>query len=279
MVLELDSGDDSVKSNRPKSPRNRNKVLIGASSVVSLFGIGSTLASTITLNSGGVEFGQGVAKTVACDHDGFNITPVTYFDNTNKVFRIEHFAITGLDLTPVGTGFSDGGYSTQADAIAAHPGEYFKSGTWQPTCDGVALDFKLYTNSSGNPIYTSGYLTSSSDPLNTPLLWSQWFNNDGTFLLAGNSDAVVQISTTDSNYNVGANNIKSDSSSYNIALAIILRNFVIPSDHPENSSFNIETNYSDTESGTMLASEISAITVESMQTMPFGDYYQNYSLL
>ena len=280
MVLELGSGDDSVKSNRPKSPRNRNKVLIGASSVVSLFGIGSTLASNITLNSGGVEFGQGVAKTVACDHNGFNITPVTYFDNTNKVFRIKHFRVTGLDLTPVGTGYSAGGYSTQADAIAAHPGEYYDGSNWQPTCDGVVLDFKLYTSSSGNPIYTSGYVTNlltsgtstSSDQLKTPLLWTQYLNSDGSYQEEGNSDAAIQISSTQHEDNYGSNVLTSDSStSYYWATGIRPVNIVIPSDHPENSSFNIETNYDDNQSGTMLASEISAITVESMQSMPNSD--------
>jgi hypothetical protein len=165
-----------------KKSKLRRNVLI-AGSAVGLVGIGSTLAANISLNGGNnVEFGQGVARTTSCDADGFTINPVTSYDNERSIWRLDRVDITGLNLTPVGTGFQEAGYSTQADAKAAHPGEYYDNGTWKRTCDGVVLDFKAYTDDVNFwPSTREGYSNGTSNDIATPLAWAQWNgrqNND-----------------------------------------------------------------------------------------------------
>jgi len=151
MTLNLESfGDQSKKKNKTKY-----KAALGVGSAVSLFGIGSTLAANISLNSGtsgAVEFGQGVVTTAACDQDGFTITPVTYFDNQDEIFKVDYVQVSGVNLTPEGFGWDDSDlgstYANQAAAKAARPGKYYDAttSTWKNTCDGVVLDFKAYTD-------------------------------------------------------------------------------------------------------------------------------------
>ena len=145
MTLNFESFDERSKM----KSKTKYKAALGVGSAVSLFGIGSTLAANITLSGdNNVEFGQGVVTTAACDEDGFTITPVTYFDNQDEIFKVDYVQVSGVNLTPEGAGYAAGGYSTQSDAKAARPGKYYDSitRTWKNTCDGVVLDFKAYTD-------------------------------------------------------------------------------------------------------------------------------------
>jgi hypothetical protein len=169
MTLNLESFDESPK----KKSKTKYKAALGVGSVVSLFGIGSTLAANISLNGGGnVEFGQGVATTAACDEDGFSITPVTRYDNEYSFFRVDYVQISGVDLTPEGTGFIAGGYLSQDAAREAHPGQYYDGTDWKNTCDGVVLDFKAYTDDV-NFINRTVIDTASQADLQNPIAWRQ----------------------------------------------------------------------------------------------------------
>ena len=65
-LLNLDSGDEAAPPNKKKS--KWLKIGIGLSALVLIPTIGSTLAGSISINAGsGVEFGQGVVSTAACD--------------------------------------------------------------------------------------------------------------------------------------------------------------------------------------------------------------------
>ena len=65
-LLNLDSGDEAATPNKKKS--KWLKIGIGLSALVLIPTIGSTLAGSISINAGsGVEFGQGVVSTAACD--------------------------------------------------------------------------------------------------------------------------------------------------------------------------------------------------------------------
>jgi hypothetical protein len=60
------------------------KLVLGIGALVGTIALGSTLAASINLNSGGpVEFGQGVTQTVACDSDGITLTPESTFVNSS----------------------------------------------------------------------------------------------------------------------------------------------------------------------------------------------------
>ena len=203
MTLNLDAFGDSPK----KKSKTKYKAALGVGSVVSLFGIGSTLAANISLNGGGnVEFGQGVATTAACDEDGFNVTPVTSYDNAHSVFRVDYVQVSGIDLTPEGTGYEISGSGVtdqnndatvdQSDAKEQFPGQYYDGAAWKRTCDNVVLDFKAYTNDAQFAKYTvDGY--NATDPTDTtsPLMWAQRFTNDSSELAYSGPYRTAEISS------------------------------------------------------------------------------------
>ena len=79
-LLDLNSGKGS--SSRMK---RGVKLWIGAGLVAAVVGIGSTLASNITLNSGNTtEFGQGVAQTIYCGGSSADVmvTPISSYVNS-----------------------------------------------------------------------------------------------------------------------------------------------------------------------------------------------------
>ena len=86
----------SLSSGGSTSPKKSNKfrAFIGVGLIAASIGIGSTLAANISINAGPVEFGQGVAQTVACSGDeSVIVTPASSFSNEgadiNTVFT-EH---------------------------------------------------------------------------------------------------------------------------------------------------------------------------------------------
>jgi hypothetical protein len=69
-------------------PSGRNfgkpfRVVLGIGALAAVVAVASTLAANININSGPVEFGQGVAQTTACD-DSITVTPRTQFINTSS---------------------------------------------------------------------------------------------------------------------------------------------------------------------------------------------------
>jgi hypothetical protein len=273
MTLRLDAFDASSK----KKSNTKYKAALGVGSVVSLFGIGSTLAANISLNGGGnVEFGQGVATTAACDEDGFTITPVTRFDNSDEIFKVDYVQVSGVNLTAEGTGWNDGdlidlNFTSQADAKEAFPGQYYDGNEWKKTCDGVVLDFKAYTD---DVLFLDrtviGEPGSGEGSLQDPIGWyqdpsSEKYNlapgfalvvditDEGNFSsnYAGKNWAVAPADDgTDDSWTMGFENVELG-------------------DDPEQSSFQfyVGGSYNDTN-----AASISKITVQSMKTFP-SSYY------
>ena len=83
---------------------------------VALFGVvavlGSTLAANITLNSGTLEFGQGVAVTTACDPDGIKATPKAVFSNSTGAgqYNFASIALSGIHNDCAGDTFTINAY-------------------------------------------------------------------------------------------------------------------------------------------------------------------------
>ena len=69
-------------SSRPaRKQSSSSKAMLGLAGIAAVALLGSTLAANISLNGGtGVEFGQGVALTTACD-DSITTTPTAQFAN------------------------------------------------------------------------------------------------------------------------------------------------------------------------------------------------------
>ncbi len=245
-----------------KKSKVRRNVLL-ASGAVGLVGIGSTLAANISLNGGNnVEFGQGVAKTTACDADGFTINPVTSYDNQQSIWRLDRVEVTGLNLTPVGTGYSSAGYSTQDEAKTAHPGEYYDNG-WKRTCDGVVLDFKAYTDDINYWSYTRDGYYNGTNGNATPVGWAQLDGQDNN---VGNFGFSVIFDTSDDNTGELTNWAVGDSDTYGYANMTYPQN--LNHGDPTNSSFSFRS-YNDRKPD---SASISKIAVSSMATFP-ANYY------
>ena len=276
MVLEFPPSDDQPVDRLPAS-KLKYKVVVGVGGLAGLFGIGSTLAANISLNNGGaVEFGQGVAQTSACDEDGFKVTPITSYDNANSIFRLDKVQVSGLNLTPVGTGFSDGGFATIEEARAAHPGEYFDGG-WKKTCDGVVLDFKAYTNNPDYANYTeSNYIDKTGTSISSPVMWSQLNGQAAAWESTRNSGFAYVFDSTnnDENYASGSasgsrrNRTGDYSSDISRMRVRDKRNFF--TDH---SSFWFGSRSTDWRPN---AATISKITVQSMKYFPINYMDMNY---
>jgi hypothetical protein len=80
--------------------RSSTKGLLAIAGFAAVAVLGSTLAASITLNSGNtLEFGQGIATTAACDTDGLQLIPRASFTNaagTGGVFSLSTVSFTGV---------------------------------------------------------------------------------------------------------------------------------------------------------------------------------------
>ena len=72
---------DSAPQKRTGQKKSSTRGLLAVAGFAAIAVLGSTLAANISLNSGSLEFGQGVAVTSACDSDGITATPKAVFSN------------------------------------------------------------------------------------------------------------------------------------------------------------------------------------------------------
>jgi hypothetical protein len=120
----LNLGDGFEDSESTPRPRNKKKVfaVVGITLIAATIGIGTTLASNITLNNGqNVEFGQGVSQTVACETSGagITVTPLSSFDNNAGYFNGSSYEGV-FSLSQIGLSSID----------AACKADYFKISVW-----------------------------------------------------------------------------------------------------------------------------------------------------
>jgi len=87
-------------------PSGRNfgkpfKVILGIGALAAVVAVASTLAANININSGPVEFGQGVAQTTACD-DQITVTPYSTFinDSSTGTHKLTTVKVSGIDSSP-----------------------------------------------------------------------------------------------------------------------------------------------------------------------------------
>ena len=104
-------------------PSGRNfgkpfKVVLGIGALAAVVAIASTLAANISINSGPVEFGQGVAQTTACD-DSIMVAPRSTFINTSNS------ETSTLRSFPVGATGPDAIIVLPADREFFYPGMQF----------------------------------------------------------------------------------------------------------------------------------------------------------
>ncbi len=94
--MEILKFENSSRPVRKKS--SSSKAILGLAGIAAVALLGSTLAANISLNSGnGVEFGQGVALTTACDNS-ITSTPAATFANAEGggTFNFSTVAFSGI---------------------------------------------------------------------------------------------------------------------------------------------------------------------------------------
>jgi hypothetical protein len=86
----------------PKKKKNKSlKVMLGIAALVAVPVVGTTLAASITVNSGtAVQFGQGVVQATACDSE-VTVTAGSAFTNASTAgsFGLTTVTISGIDST------------------------------------------------------------------------------------------------------------------------------------------------------------------------------------
>ena len=105
-ILSFEGGSTPARKKRSLG------LVIGAAIVAGISVFGSTLASSVTIGSGPVTFGQGSVQAVACD-SSITVTPEASFANTtgNGSFALGAITISDLDnaTTNTTTGAGCGG--------------------------------------------------------------------------------------------------------------------------------------------------------------------------
>ena len=104
--MEILKFENSSRPVRKKS--SSSKVMLGLAGIAAVALLGSTLAANISLNSGaGVEFGQGVALTTACDSE-ITSTPTATFANAEGggTFNFSTVAFSNVSSACLGKTFT-----------------------------------------------------------------------------------------------------------------------------------------------------------------------------
>ena len=118
-LLNLDSGDEAATPNKKKS--KWLKIGIGLSALVLIPTIGSTLAGSISINAGsGVEFGQGVVDTAACD-SAISVAPTSTLNpggGSTPFFEILAIRVSLVSSTCDGKTFRISAYDSSGVAVA-----------------------------------------------------------------------------------------------------------------------------------------------------------------
>jgi hypothetical protein len=130
-ILNLDGGGS-------RGPRfGRPKIWLGIAIIAGVLGIGSTLASTITLNSGTpTEFGQGATRTVYCggSQESLTITPIAGYSNAAYVPQL--------------------GEAADSDTATAYAGSFvmsgFKVSDIPEKCSNIDFIISAYGNGTGS---------------------------------------------------------------------------------------------------------------------------------
>ena len=95
------AGDENIPPRLKSRKKTKLKIAAGIGSLAAITGLGSTLAASISLNSGQpVEFGQGVATTAACNgEEDITFTPNSTYLSEQSIFVLESFTLSNIDMS------------------------------------------------------------------------------------------------------------------------------------------------------------------------------------
>jgi hypothetical protein len=164
-------------------PSGRNfgkplKVVLGIGALAAVVAVASTLAANININSGPVEFGQGVAQTTACSGDTqIIVTPQSNFVNSESSTS---FSFTGVSISNIpeeclGVDFKISAYGESGGALrligeCAYDGtapviRFIGEGSYQTSASEVDMDLDIFNRSeSGFSLAWDDFTDSNDQP-------------------------------------------------------------------------------------------------------------------
>jgi len=113
--------DFESSSPAPKAGKKSLKLVLGIGALAGVIALGSALAASINLNSNNpVEFGQGVAQTVACSgNDSILVTPTSRFINADSAgdFYFTSVTLSSIPSSCNGVDFTITAYDEGGDSL------------------------------------------------------------------------------------------------------------------------------------------------------------------
>ena len=191
----LNLGGNSEESVAAPASRSKKKVfaVVGITLIAATIGIGTTLASNITLNNNAnVEFGQGVAQTVACEtyEAGITVTPLSSFENSAGYFNGSTYE-GQFSLSQIGLDSID----------AACQADYFKISVYDSSSSRPLANFVI--NYSGTWGLADAALPDNSQPdinaWDIPVVHNV---SDSSFYVTPNSDATKDAVLSNNVYKI-----------------------------------------------------------------------------
>jgi len=105
--LNIHPEEEAVMPKKKKKQNKTLKVLLGIGVLVAIPVIGTTLAASITVNTGGsVNFGQGSATAAACD-SALTVSATSAY--ASSTFQVKTISVSGIDLKESGGTDNSGG--------------------------------------------------------------------------------------------------------------------------------------------------------------------------
>lgn len=156
----LNLGDASQPSVQKSLLGRYKKIGLGVALIAFVATLSTTLAGTITINSGtsgnnSVTFGQGVATTASCD-DQINLSPTsTYTDDqdNHQAFHLDNLTISDIAASCLNKRLLLSIYDLNGSKINSDP---------------IAVDYTYDSNSEAN-VFTEPYVTSCTE---WPIPWN-----------------------------------------------------------------------------------------------------------
>lgn len=143
--------DQPVEADETPKKKSRKGIFIGVAILALVPVVGSTYAASITVNSGGIEFGQGTSAVTACDST-INTALESTWDNSGSKFLVSKVTLSDVNTATKASGVGCNGETLTVKLLQT---------------DGTVLDTIVMTivNTSGSMAptgVTSGGATSDT---------------------------------------------------------------------------------------------------------------------
>ena len=205
----------NVKSRRSTGSNTRKKVILGVAAISVVPFLLSTVAASVTIGSGSLEFGQGSQQAIACDQNVFialgeewHANP-TSDDSSNGFFRVRTATISNLNLETCG------GRKLRLRMIDGASAELVIGTTADAKVMQVVLPATVPTsNVTDSTSLGLTYLTGDGQPISGVLAANANLNvsgvsvYDGTSLSSTNADVMFYLDQSATQVNINGESVR-----------------------------------------------------------------------